>query len=168
MLRHWVQAAPLVLALTLVNGCGGAMVPAAGEVRPLVVYRQEGGIRFQSRTLIVTTRDLAILRSEGCTARFRLSAAPRRRLRRAVTNVDLSSLADDYPAPPGAADVIAKTIVVGRDRVHIGDGSSLPVVAARKLAPLLDVLEEAVTRGERRCGRLAEGSDAKISSSSQG
>lgn len=141
------RAALTALALMLVGACGGITTTEGSG--PLVVYRQEGGIRFQVRTLVVTNGGVATIRSERCTARFRLGAVPWRRLRRALKRAELSSLASEYRAPSGAADVIAETIVVGSDSVRIGDRFSLPARAGRELTPLLDVLGEALAEGEQ-------------------
>ena len=147
-----------ILALTPLDACGGRDMDesTAGEARILVAYSREGGIRFQAATLVVSTKSVATVRSNGCTARIQLDAASWRRLRQALAQADLSTLAGDYPAPSGAADVITQTVVVGSDAVRIGDFASLPVQARRELAPLLGVLGAVLAKGARRVSPSCE------------
>jgi len=150
--RRSVLAAVTALALATVSACGNGDPDetAKSGSHLLVSYSREGGIRFQASSLAVSTKGVALVKSEGCTARFRLGAASWRRLGRALKRTDLSTLADDYPAAAGSADVIAETIVVGRDTVRVGDISSVPAQARGELAPLLGVLGEVLAEGERR------------------
>jgi hypothetical protein len=155
------RSALAVTALTLVSvsacGGGGADEAPVGRTRPLIVYSREGGIRFQSSTLVVKTKGFAVLiTSDGCMARFRLGVRALRRLGQARRRVDLPSLAGDYPARAGAADVITETVTVDGDTVRIADFSSLPIRGRRELTPLLAALGEVLAEGERdtrsRCG----------------
>lgn len=151
MTRGPALTAVTALVLVLVSACsdGSRDETAKGGADPLVSYGREGGIRFQSSILVVSREGDATLRSEGCTARFRLGAASWRRLRKGLKRTELSALAGDYPAPSGAADVITETIVVGRNMVRIGDSSSFRGNARQELAPLLGVLGEILAEGER-------------------
>ena len=138
-------------ALGLVSACGGAETgDAEGGEQTLVVYKREGGIRFRSTTLSVSAEGKATVRSEGCVVRFPLSTGSMRRLRATLEEADLSALAGDHPAPPGAADVIAETIVAGQDRVRIGDFTSLSAPAQRELSPLSTILGEILMEGEQQ------------------
>lgn len=149
--RISVLVALAALALCLLSACGGGSSAETIErgSRFLVVYGREGGIRFESSTLAVSTKGFATARSEGCTARFRLGARIWRRLRQVLKRTDLSLLAGYYPAPAGAADVTTETIVVGSDTVRIGDFSSLPAGPQQALAPLLGVLGQVLDRRGR-------------------
>ena len=151
---RWSSLATMtILVLTPLGACGSGDLDEStrGGARTLVAYSREGGIRFQSSTLVVKTKGFATMVGfDGCTTRFRLGARSWGRLRRALEQADLSTLAGDYPAPSGAADVITETVVVGGDAVRIGDFASLPVRAQRELAPLLGVLGEARAEGARR------------------
>ncbi len=140
------------LALMPLSACGGANPGEGtkGEKQVLASYSREGGIRFQSSTLEVSTKGFALVRSEGCTVRFRLGIKSWRHLRRTLKQTDLSTLADDYPAPSGAADVIEETIIVGRESVRVGGSFVLPANARRELTPLLHAFDEVLDEGERR------------------
>jgi hypothetical protein len=134
--------AVIALMVGLMGACGGVDrgEGAQGGAHPLVTYSREGGIRFQVSRLTVSTEGRATVRSEGCKASFRLRGARWGRLQRLVERIDWEALAGDYPPPPGAADTITETIVVGRHTVRIGDFSSLPLKAQRELKPLLRIL----------------------------
>lgn len=142
MTRWSALAAVTALALLAVGACGGADrgEGAQSGTHPLISYSREGGIRFQVSRLTVSTEGRATVRSEGCTVRLRLRGANLRKLKRLVEQTDWEALAGDYPAPPGAADTITETIVVGRHTVRIGDFTSLPAKVQRELAPLLNLL----------------------------
>lgn len=135
-------AAVITLALVAMGACGDADEGegAQGGAHPLITYSREGGIRFQVSRLTVSTEGRATVRSEGCRASFRLRGARWKKLQRLVEQIDWETLAGNYPAPPGAADTITETIVVGRHRVRIGDFSSLPTQVQRELTPLLSLL----------------------------
>jgi hypothetical protein len=151
--RRLAFAVLIALAVGAASACGGAdrAETAASGAHALVTHSREGGIQFRSSRLAVSTAGRATVRSEGCTMGFPLGDAAWKRLRRALERTDLSALAGEYPAPPGAADTIAEVIVAGRNRVHVGDFSSLPPRVRHELEPLVVVLGEIVARGERRC-----------------
>lgn len=157
MTRHSVLAAAAAAALAMVSACGNGDPEETAKSRShlLVYYSREGGIRFQASSLAVSTKGVALIKSEGCTARFRLSAVSWRRLRQALKETNLSALAGAYPAPAGAADVISETIAVGHDTVRIGDFSSLPPRAREELGPLVGTLGEVLAESEGRCTRSA-------------
>jgi len=136
------------------SACGSAdqAETARSGGDPLVTYSREGGIRFQSSRLAVSTEGNATVRSEGCRVRFRIGAASWKRLQRALDRTDLSTLAGEYPAASGAADVISETIVSGRYAVRIGDFTTLPAKTQRELLPLVSALGEILEQGESRCG----------------
>jgi hypothetical protein len=140
-----------MVAVGPVSACGDRDIGniTRVEARPLVAYSREGGVQFQSSSLVVSTEGMAIVQSEGCKARFRLDNPSWQRLRRVLERADLPALADGYPASPGVADAIEETIVAGPDVLRIADLSSLPERAQRRLMPLLNVLTETLAKGRR-------------------
>jgi hypothetical protein len=147
----------VAVALGSCAGTGTERSTTSDGGNALVTYSLEGGIKFRSSALAVSRAGSATLRSRGCVVRFRLGAGGRHRLLLAVKGTDLSALAGEHPAPSGAADAIAETIVVGPDKVHIEDFTSLPAAARRELAPLLGALGAVLGQGERRIGARCGG-----------
>lgn len=144
-----------ILAVGSVAACGAA---GPGERsgdgdRALVAYSREGGIRFQASRLVVSTKRMVVLQSEGCEARFRLDSPFWQRLQSALAGADLATLAGEYSGPSGAADAIEETIIVGSDAVRIADFSSLPSQVQRRLTPLLTVFTQILAKGVRRPSR---------------
>jgi hypothetical protein len=120
------------------------------QSRTLVAYTAEGGLFFRHTSLIVSTHGQSTVTLNRCVARFRLDAALLKRLETALKQTDVHALAGDYPPPPGAADEITEAITVGHDTVRITDFASIPKKARQELEPLVIILREIVTVGERR------------------
>lgn len=148
------------------TGRDGRRHRRAAPSRTLVSYRQEGGIKFRHRALIVSARGQATVRpDDGQIGRFRLGTALRRRLRGALGRADLHAIAGDYPSPNGAADEITEVIAAGHDTVRFG--GPIPAGLRQRLEPLVDVLQEIVGIGERRESRATR-VNARPSESSPG
>lgn len=141
----------LALALVPTNAYSRAnkSVIAPMQSRLLVTYKEErGGIKFRFTSLIVSTDRQAIVRFEGCLVRVHLNAVLWKRLKVALKQTNLHTLAGDYvPATPHA-DESTWVITVGRDRVRITD-FSIPHELRVKLEPLLNILGEVLSVGKR-------------------
>jgi hypothetical protein len=119
---------------------------------PVVSYRREGGIAGGAGPSLVVSRDRRATLTDGvCKARFTLKLGAWNRLREALRNADLPTIAGDYPAQDGAADMFTYTIEAGGDTVRITD-----VVrqeheeVMQSLRPLFDALNRTVLIGTRR------------------
>jgi hypothetical protein len=152
-IRTAVVAVALVPALA--SSTCDATRPAPATSRVLVTYReQQGGIVYRLIALSVSADRRAILKSERCTVRFHVSAALWHRLKAALKQTDPHAIAGNYgPATP-RADESTWVITVGPERVRIHDFSISQAMRA-KLEPLLKVLLEVLSVGERRAVRLA-------------
>jgi hypothetical protein len=149
-----VIAAATVLALAPTNALSGAnkpiTAPTPTQSRTLVAYTAEGGLFFRYTSLIVSARGQSTVTFNRCVVRFRLDATFWKRLKRALKQTNLHAFAGDYPPPPGAADEITEVITVGHDTVRIADFASIPEKVRQELEPLVKILREIVTVGERR------------------
>jgi hypothetical protein len=120
------------------------------QSRTLVTYNEEqGGIVFRIRFLLVSADGEATVRFGRCMAQFHLNAALWKRLRAALKQTNLHAVAGDYVPPTLRADESTWVITVGHDRVRI-TGFSIPQELRVKLEPLLKVLGEVRSVGERR------------------
>jgi hypothetical protein len=120
------------------------------QSRTLVTYTAEGGLFFRYTSLIVSARGQSTVTFNSCVVRFRLDAALWKRLKTALKQTNLHALAGDYPPPLGAADEITEVITVGHDTVRITDFASIPEKVRQELEPLVKIVRETVTVGERR------------------
>lgn len=124
--------------------------PTPTESHVLVSYTVEGGLAYKYSSLVVSTHREATVTRKGQTVRFRLDRARWRKLNAVLKHTDLSAVAGDYPASPGAADYMTYTISVGSDWVRATDLSELPDRVRHEVEPLRQVLEEIVAVGTRR------------------
>lgn len=140
------------LALAPAHAFGGSNKPATANTQShtLVAYTEEqGGAVFRLASLTVSTRGQATVRFEACVRRFHPRAALWRRLKVAVKQTNVHALAGSHvPATP-RADESTWVIAVGHDRVRI-TAPSIPPELRVKLEPLLKVLGEVLSIGERR------------------
>jgi hypothetical protein len=115
-----------------------------------VAYDEEqSGIIFRHASLIVSTHGQATVQFEKCVAEIQLKAALWKRLRAALKQTDLHPIAGDYVPPTPRADESTWVITVGHDRVRV-TGFSIPQELRVRLEPLLNVLREVRSVGERR------------------
>jgi hypothetical protein len=151
-LCSFVAVAALALALASAHAFGGSNKPAAANTQShtLVAYTEEqGGVLFRLASLTVSTRGQATVRFEACVQRFHPRTALWRKLKAAVKQTNVHALAGNHvPATP-RADASTWVIVVGRDWVRI-TAPSIPPALRVKLEPLLNVLGEVLSIGERR------------------
>jgi emfourin len=140
-----IIATVTVLALAPANAWSGAK-PVTGfpHRRTLVAYKQEGGLRFQYKALLVSAHGQAAATTGRCLAWFHLDAALWKSLKATLKQTNMHALAGDYPPPPGAADEFTYEITEGRDTVRTADGS-IP----KELEPLMKSLREILSAGER-------------------
>lgn len=148
-----LAVAVVALVPTLGSSACGAASESAESPHPgrLVSYREEGGIGGPRPSLTVSKQKQATLRLGSCGTRFRLRSPLWRRLRVALENANLASIAGDYPPPEGSADVI--TYVVRSDGHEVSIASApLPGYEAvlAQLEPLLEILGRTVAIGKRR------------------
>jgi hypothetical protein len=149
-----VIAATTALALAPTNAFSGTnkpiTAPTPTQSRTLVTYTGEGGLFFRYTSLIVSARGQSTVAFNKCVVRFRLDTTFWKRLKTALKRTNLHALTGDYPPPPGAADEITEVITVGHDTVRITDFASIPEKMRQELEPLVTILREIVTVGERR------------------
>lgn len=85
-----------------------------------------------------------------CTAKLTVRPPAWRELRAALRHADLRAVAADYPAPPGAADLIVHVVRTRAGAVRIALPNPEHRKVARRLQPLLKDLNKLVSAGERR------------------
>jgi hypothetical protein len=128
-------------------------ITAPAQSRVLVSFSEEGGLAYQYTSLVVSTHRDATVTRKGRTVRFQLDRARWSKLNAILKHTDLSAVAGDYPASPGAADYMTYVISVGRHSVRATDISELPERVSHEVEPLRQVLEEIVAVGRRRLPR---------------
>jgi hypothetical protein len=161
--RGWA----LALVIGVAIACSGLLAPPVasavtpvGEAasRPLVTYRQEGGIGGPRPSLIVSKDRRARVTLGGCSERFALRRGQWNVLREALEHAHLHAIAGDYPAPEGYADTITYVIRAGGERVRIALPQPGNEEVMRDLRPLLKALNKTVSAGERRMPSSCGGS----------
>jgi hypothetical protein len=119
--------------------------------RVLVSYRQEGGIGGPRPSLFVSKDHGARVSLGQCTASFELNPGVWTRLRAALKDAQIQTIAGVYPPSEGAADVITYVIKTRAGTVRIAP-TSQPAneEVVRQLRPLLRVLNKTISAGEQR------------------
>jgi hypothetical protein len=153
-LRAWsrvsLRRASVAVVLSLAAGtvCASTLQASAstpGGAHVLITFRQEGGLRFQQRSLIVFAHHRATATISGRVVRFALSSPLWHKLTTALRQTNLHTLAGNYPPPPGAADEFIYIVTVGHDTIRAADGS-----VPRAAVPLINALREVLALGEHR------------------
>jgi hypothetical protein len=152
--RDLVAAVVVTLVPSLgTSACGAAGGPAESSSHPglLLSYREEGGIGGPRPSLTVSKQARATLQLGGCDTSFGLGPRPWGRLRAALKDAALASLAGDYPPPNGSADMITYVVRSSGKEVSIAP-APLPETeeVLAQLEPLLQILRKTIASGERR------------------
>jgi len=122
---------------------------ASTQPHTLVAYQKEdGGIVFRHTSLVVSTHGQATVRFERCLQRFHLGASLWKKLKAALKQTNVHALAGNHAPATPRADESTWVITVGHDRVRI-HGFAIPQELRVKLEPLLKILGEVVSVGER-------------------
>lgn len=156
MVRASRPAVAVVVALVSSFGssaCGAGGEPAESSSHPglPISYHEEGGIGGPRPSLVVSKRARVTLWLGGCSTSFGMSARLWRRLRAALKDADLASVAGDYPPPSGSADMITYVVRASGEEVSIAP-APLPEYEEvfAQLEPLLEILRGTVAAGKRR------------------
>lgn len=149
-----IAAATALLLAPTTSACGAAnkliTAPTATQSRVLVSFNEAGGLAYRYTSLVVSTDRQATVTSEARTVRFQLERTRWNKLNALLKQTDLSTVAGNYPASPGAADYMTYVISVSGDTVRATDASELPARVSHEVEPLRKVLGEIVTVGRRR------------------
>lgn len=144
-------AAAAALALVPPGALGATSRPATArsQSRALVTYTEEqGGVAFRLTSLVVSADRQATVRFERCEQRSHLSAGLWKRLKVALRQTNLHAVAGDHVSTTPGAEESTWVITVGHDTVRMASPSIPPELRA-KLEPLLKVVGEVITGGER-------------------
>lgn len=146
-----VVAGLLIGADTTLTASFKKVPPTSSRPHVLVSYRQEGGLGGPRPSLVVSRGRRARVTLGGCTAKFALRRGPWNKLRAALGEADLPTIAGDYPPPKGSADEITYVIKAGKNTVRIAPAPEPEnEEVMRDLRALLKALNKTVSAGERR------------------
>ena len=129
----------LTLAAALVAGCGGASAEA--KLKANVKYGKGGGIAGVSQQLTVRPDGTGVATSQEERRSFKVSAATRRALERAVRSADLAHTKNPKKRGEGA-DGFGYSVSYGPHRVVWSDFTADPPERVERLYSLLDELYE--------------------------
>jgi len=154
--RTYSLAVVAVAVLTLAAPTGARRdlhdpVPMRSSSRTLVAYTEEqGGVVFHLRTVSVAADRRAVVRLDDCAAAFRLGQKLWKRLNTALKRTDVHAVSGDHPPSIPGGENSTWVIVVSHDTVRITAAPAIPRELRLKLEPLLKVVEEVQSAGERR------------------
>jgi hypothetical protein len=146
-----IVAVALVVLVASLSGiaCGATTTSTGGSTGRLLTYREEGGIGGPRPALAVSTQGRATLRLGSCNVGYALGEPLWRRLRVALRRADLDSIAGDYPAPSGTADMITYVVRSAGHEVSIAPDPRYAAVL-EQIEPLLGVLGNVVAKGRSK------------------
>ena len=129
----------LTLAAALVAGCGGTAAEA--KLKANVRYAKGGGIAGISQQLTVRPDGSGVAKDDERRRTFRVSAATRRAIERAVRAADLAHTKNPRKRGEGA-DGFGYSVSYGPHRVTWSDFTADPPERVERLYSLLDELYE--------------------------
>jgi hypothetical protein len=131
----------MVLGLTgaLLAGCGGETAEA--KLKANVRYAKSGGFAGLSQQLTIRPDGSGVARTLEARRTFRISAATRRAVERAVRAADLAHTRNPKSTGEGA-DGFDFTVAYGPHKVKWGDFTADPPERVERLFTLLDELYE--------------------------
>ena len=129
----------LTLAAALVAGCGGAAAEA--KLKANVKYSKGGGFAGVSQQLTVRPDGTGVAASHEQRRNFKVSAATRRAIERAVRAADLAHTKNPKKRGEGA-DGFGYAVSYGPHRVTWSDFTADPPERVERLYSLLDELYE--------------------------
>jgi hypothetical protein len=129
----------LALAAALVAGCGGQTAEA--KLKANVKYAKGGGIAGISQQLTVRPDGTGFATNQEIKRNFKVSAATRRALERAVRTADLAHTSNPKKRGEGA-DGFGYSVSYGPHRVTWSDFTADPPTRVERLYSMLDELYE--------------------------
>ena len=129
----------LTLAAALLAGCGGEAAEA--KLKANVRYAKGGGIAGVSQQLTVRPDGSGVARSHESRRSFRVSAATRRAIERAVKTADLAHTSNPKKRGEGA-DGFGYSVAYGPHRVSWSDFTADPPERVERLFTMLDEIYE--------------------------